>query len=46
MTEIELIQDFKKKYYGKKFNEAEVRFKIIDEILEKIFKMAKKQYKC
>lgn len=41
MTEIELIQDLKKKYSGKKFNEAEVRFKIIDEILEKYLKWPK-----
>lgn len=43
MTEIELIQDIKKKFNGKKFNEAEVRFKIIDEILEKYLKWPKEK---
>lgn len=41
MTEIELIQDIKKKFQGKKLNEAEVRFKIIDDILEKYLKWPK-----
>ncbi len=41
MTEIELIKDLQKKYSESSLNEAETRFKIIDEILEKYLKWPK-----
>ncbi|MDO3641420.1 hypothetical protein [Mucilaginibacter sp. L3T2-6] len=41
MSEIELIENLKKTYNGFDLNEAEVRFKIIDEILEKYLKWPK-----
>jgi hypothetical protein len=41
MTEIELVENLKKNYHGQTLNEAEVRFKIIDEILEKYLKWPK-----
>lgn len=41
MNEIELIQSLKQNYGNKSLNEAEVRFKIIDEILEKYLKWPK-----
>jgi hypothetical protein len=39
--ELELIQSLQKKYPSKSLNEAETRFKIIDEILEKYLKWPK-----
>lgn len=41
MTEIELAKQIKSLFFGKKINEAETRFKIIDELLEKYFKWPK-----
>ena len=41
MQEIELANYLKSAYSGKKINEAETRFKIIDEILEKYLKWPK-----
>jgi predicted transcriptional regulator len=41
MTEIELIKDLEKKYSREELNEAETRFKIIDEILDKYLKWPK-----
>lgn len=38
MTEIEIIQDLKKKYSNTNLNEADTRFKIIDVILESYLK--------
>jgi hypothetical protein len=41
MDEIELIKQIKVKYDSKSLNEAETRFKIIDEVIEKFFKWPK-----
>jgi hypothetical protein len=41
MEEIELVRQIKSVFVGKKINEAETRFKIIDEILEKYLKWPK-----
>lgn len=43
MTEIQLAENIKQTYHGLTLNEAEVRFKIIDELLEKYFKWPKDQ---
>ncbi|MEZ7507347.1 hypothetical protein [Flavobacterium sp. Arc2] len=41
MTEIEILQDLKKKYSDVELNEAETRFKIIDTILNDVLKWPK-----
>lgn len=41
MTEIEIVENIIKKYTLDNLNEAETRFKIIDEILEKYLKWPK-----
>ena len=41
MNEVELINAFISKYSQKSLNEAETRFKLIDEILEKYLKWPK-----
>lgn len=46
MTEIQIIKELIERYKGKNLNEADTRFKIVDEILEKILKWPKEPTCC
>lgn len=46
MTEMKIIQNIIKTYKGKNLNEADTRFKIVDEILEKILNWPKEPTCC
>jgi hypothetical protein len=43
MTEIDIVKGLIEKYRGVNLNEAETRFKIIDETLEKVLKWPKSE---